>query len=244
MSKTKSYNQIIFLTTLSVYLGLVLVGASPQVLAQAALTSKFEIKDQIEKKDDLDKKPDDELKKIAKGFDSYLKDLEDFILDLQKLHQSEKFDASKETFNLNLQTSTPCKVKGDSIQAGTESRFKNPPQLVPILDNLKSNLGDLAFFSTCLPSNDFGQSKVRNLQVEVSYNGSLLNISLSVEKTSPKKAALFTDKFNKVIKLYKLDVKKPIVKVLYENTTVTAENNQVFIVTRLPRAAIDSLIKQ
>ncbi len=38
MSNKKNHNPIYFLTTLSVYLGLVLVGASPQVLAQANLT--------------------------------------------------------------------------------------------------------------------------------------------------------------------------------------------------------------
>lgn len=36
MNKRPAQNSILFVTTLSVYLGLVLVGASPQVLAQAA----------------------------------------------------------------------------------------------------------------------------------------------------------------------------------------------------------------
>ncbi len=35
MIKNKNHNSFYFLTTLSVYLGLVIVGASPQVLAQA-----------------------------------------------------------------------------------------------------------------------------------------------------------------------------------------------------------------
>jgi hypothetical protein len=30
---------------------------------------------------------------------------------------------------------------------------------------------------------------------------------------------------------------------VYENTSVTFENNQVFIVTRLPRGSIDSLLR-
>lgn len=38
MSNKKNHNTIHFLTTLSVYLGLIVVGASPQVLAQAKLT--------------------------------------------------------------------------------------------------------------------------------------------------------------------------------------------------------------
>ncbi len=39
MSKNKNHNTIYFLTTLSVYLGLVFVGASPQALAQTTLAN-------------------------------------------------------------------------------------------------------------------------------------------------------------------------------------------------------------
>lgn len=49
MTKNKNHNTVYFLTTLSVYIGLVLVGASPQVLAQAettknSQTQRFEIR--------------------------------------------------------------------------------------------------------------------------------------------------------------------------------------------------------
>jgi len=49
VTKAKNHNTVYFLTTLSVYLGLVLVGASPQVLAQAetaknSQTQRFEIR--------------------------------------------------------------------------------------------------------------------------------------------------------------------------------------------------------
>ncbi len=40
------------------YLGLVLVGATPQILAQAAMTRQFDVRDEIEFKEDLDTKPD------------------------------------------------------------------------------------------------------------------------------------------------------------------------------------------
>jgi len=53
----KHQNSILVLATLGVYLSLVLVGATPQVMAQAAMTKQFNVKDEIEVKDDLDKKP-------------------------------------------------------------------------------------------------------------------------------------------------------------------------------------------
>jgi hypothetical protein len=58
LTNRKNQNSIIVLATLGVYLGLVLAGATPQVLAQAAMTRQFDVKDEIEVKDDLDNKPD------------------------------------------------------------------------------------------------------------------------------------------------------------------------------------------
>ncbi len=58
MTKNKNHNSILVLATLGVYLGLVLVGATPQVLSHAAMTRQFDVKDEIEYKDDLDTKPD------------------------------------------------------------------------------------------------------------------------------------------------------------------------------------------
>jgi len=71
VSTRKGQNSILFITTLGVYLGLVLAGgASPQVFAHpAATTRNFDITDEIEFKDDLDKKPDPdtELSELASG---------------------------------------------------------------------------------------------------------------------------------------------------------------------------------
>jgi hypothetical protein len=64
MTKSKNHNSIVFLTTLGVYLGLVLAGgASPQVFAHSALTRNFDIQDEVEVKDDLDKKPEPSTEK-------------------------------------------------------------------------------------------------------------------------------------------------------------------------------------
>lgn len=73
MTKSKSHNSIIFLTTLGVYLGLVLAGgASPQVFAYTALTRNFDIQDEVEVKDDLDKKPEPAAEKSDDNSDTKL----------------------------------------------------------------------------------------------------------------------------------------------------------------------------
>jgi len=57
----KNQNSILVLATLGVYLGLALAGATPQVLAQAAMTRQFDVTDEIEVSDNVDKKPGDAL---------------------------------------------------------------------------------------------------------------------------------------------------------------------------------------
>ena len=74
MSAVKSYNRIVFLTTLSVYLGLVLVSGSACNLSHSATTKSFDIKNEIEFKDDLDNNPDKDLPTLFAEFLSNIKE--------------------------------------------------------------------------------------------------------------------------------------------------------------------------
>src|SRR5215203_2872032 len=112
MSERKNYNSIVFLTTLSVYLGLVLVGgATPSVLAQAATTRDFNIKNEIVVEDDLDKKPDDDVIKLSEATGGYFDDLESLIEDLNKLHQIEKFNLDFDTFHFKQAEIVQCNLE-------------------------------------------------------------------------------------------------------------------------------------
>jgi hypothetical protein len=57
--KSKNQNSILLLTTLGVYFGLLMAGATPGVIAQqsAAMTRNFELSEEIETRDDLDLDP-------------------------------------------------------------------------------------------------------------------------------------------------------------------------------------------
>lgn len=62
----KAHNSLLLLTTLSVYLGLLVVGgAAPQVFAHSATTRVFEITEEIEFKDDLDLDPDKSASEVT-----------------------------------------------------------------------------------------------------------------------------------------------------------------------------------
>lgn len=82
----RNQNSILVLATLGVYFGLVLAGATPLVLAQAAMSKQFDVRDEIEIKDDLDTKPDVPLRfelsdnaaasVVEKGFTTFLSQFE------------------------------------------------------------------------------------------------------------------------------------------------------------------------
>ncbi len=241
MSKTKSYNQIIFLTTLSVYLGLVLVGASPQVLAQAALTSKFEIKDQIEKQDDLDKKPDEGCQQLG-------------VKSNEKL---QKFSFNRDLFSdyagfvktlIDLEKEIPQKSYWFEINADYNLGHFNDFTLSygkPILfkkETKKGLLDKSETFFNLLPS--IQTKKDLNFSLEFDKDENLSINKVKFSQTNDLLAKNFYIAYDANLDFLRCICKDNVQKLIYENTTVTAENNQVFIVTRLPRAAIDSLIKQ
>jgi hypothetical protein len=239
MSKTKSYNQIIFITTLSVYLGLVLVGASPQVLAQAALTNKFELKDQIEQKDDLDKKPEGNPNlrevRIDEAISVLLKELNEF----------------------ENENPTYFKVEGDFYKRRElDFEFGNLPQINNSVVSRNQKL-DLIFknFFDAIDSEqlrhlaDFtkkGSSKKtsKSLLFEVYPTlESSLKLLISFEKDSTEKATYLENLLNIEFAFRANKAKTYLSKKIYENTKAVSQSNQVFIVTRLPRGSIDSLLK-
>jgi len=124
MSELKKHNSIIFLTTLSVYLGLVLVGgASSPILAQAALTRNFDIQEEIEYKDDLDKKPDDEILSFAKSLNSFFEEIKFSPEDLQQLDRIEKINLSfneVDVENLNFVSRFEFKNEASTVKSNQQ----------------------------------------------------------------------------------------------------------------------------
>lgn len=244
MNKNKN-NSIIFLTTLSVYLGLVLVGGglSP-ILTQAATARSFDIQDEIEFKDDLDKKPkDNELKESLDAIENYYSDLAEFIADLQKLHGIEKFDLDFDTFFLTEKTFVPANPKSGLVprRAETTQRINNRWLEAAIADaSYKTSNRD--FLSDSLPDNDFDAAK--SAGINLSYDKSEFKYEIFIVKDSPQKAKQLAENFIQAFKFYKPDEEAIIAGKLYEKTSFKSENNQVFIVTRLPRGSLDALLKQ
>jgi hypothetical protein len=242
MSNRKNYNSIVFLTTLSVYLGLVLAGgAAPSVMAQAALTRDFDIKRELVVEDDLDKKPDDKDSiDFESSLDDYFGDVGSFVEDLQKLHQIGKFDLDYDKFEISELGFVPCDVNGDPVRTAYSNNKIGNRWLEPALTDARYKFEDWNFLADCFKNADYSNEVVSTASdLKLSYDKAQLKVELSAFKTSPHRAEQLAANFSQAFKVYEVDEDEPIVKKIYENTTFKSENNQVFIVTRLPRAALD-----
>jgi len=244
LTTRKNQNSILVLATLGVYLGLVLVGATPQVLAQAAMTKQFNVKDEVEVKDDLDKKPatseSDDLDADVSAVENLriAEALQGFILDLKKLEKIGKYDPKADlVFSHKL-----WKEGFDSTNTVSKNSDIYNPWLETAVGQLISTAENESIrnISDILPSCD-GQ-ECREYRVTVESTANDLSLSFAFTKSTPEAARDAAQRFNEVFISKKAAFRTTAVLPIYENTRVTFENNQVTIVTRLPRAGLDSLL--
>ncbi|MDQ6785275.1 MAG: hypothetical protein M3033_00450 [Acidobacteriota bacterium] len=239
MTTRKNYNSIVFLTTLSVYLGLVLVGAPAPVLAQAALTSRFEVKDKIEKKDDLDKKPDDEKIDFDESLNCYFVKVHGFFSDLKELNTTQQFNLGSDKFELDSQIFLDFVAPLVNPSISTEN--KDSKGLFLALNNINLDIGGCGGWSSWL-AEDPSKSSATNSKLKISYDKTELKLEISVPKLTKQRADFLAERFNQAYRIYEVDANKPVVKIIYENTKISSANNKVIIVTRLPRGSLDALL--
>lgn len=217
MNNRKNYNSIVFLT---VYLGLVLVGGSPQVLAQAATPRLFDVKTEIEFKDDFDNKPDgDEKIDFARSLESYFGEAENFVNAVD----------------------TSCRSDEELVDFNDHSIKVDNHFLIPFLFNAKDSFSR-DFLADCLENEKHKTEKAKSSELKFYYDESELKIEISAPKLSKQRAAYLAEKFRQASNIYEIDGQSALVKTIHANTSFKSENNQVFIVTRLPRGSIDDLL--
>jgi hypothetical protein len=247
MTKGKSYNRIIFLTTLSVYLGLVLVGGTPQVLAYAALTKNFDIQNEIEVKDDLDNKPENEE---AENFFAINLDkaVADFVEDLRQLRQQGEY---KSGYQETLTTSCSHTFCSEEAADASLGELLDDSKIAEALWKLhfKIDIGADNSFHKYLYDGfveEFRKDKntgCKEINTKLVFNQKELNINFEFSKQPAPKASVFIENLNRAFIIKSSEAKDLLTRQIYENTKAKSENNQVFIVTRLPRAGIDSLLR-
>ncbi len=241
MNNRKSNNSVLFLTTLGVYLGLVLVGATP-VLGHAALTRNFELQDEIEVTDDLDKKPErvGDLDEDADAIENLkiAESITAFLLDLKKLESIGKFDPKEDGVFSH-------KIWLEDF-GGTTTTSKNSDISNPWLETAIGRLIANTEFEGTSSVPDWRITcegrNCREPRVEVLSTADDLTLKFAFTKSSPESAKAAAMRFSEIFQNKKASLRNSVQLPVYESTTSIHETNQVFIVTRLPRAGLDSLL--
>lgn len=243
MSNRKSQNSILFLTTLGVYLGLLVVGGTaPQVLAHSATTRNFEISDETEVKDDLDKKPDDERSPVHMSLGNYFDDVEKFIAALGGFQKRKLFNSAQDTFSVGQGNQLPC-VAANRVGSYTVKEFATSDEAIRrSLEWFSKQLTDGYSLGDCLPNDRLGSEETHDSNFQFKLDGEAFRIEVSVKKTSAESARLLVADLANTHRQTKVVSANQVRARLYEATTFRSENDQVFVLTRLPRADLVSLL--
>ncbi len=222
MTNKNKNNSIIFLTTLSVYLGLVLVGgAPPSVLAQtvserkvgtdylsdekilAEYVSAFQnlfVQSKV-----LSTEYSEELKAV------YGKEIKDGEYDYNCFH----------SINRNL----------SQIFEGVGGRTVYEPKLQPSIEKLNN------IFPHSIEDNK------PQIKINLTLSGEDFSLKVTAFQDSDEQAAQIFNSYVSELSRVKIQQADQS-RIIYQNTEISKENNQVFIVTRLPRSSLDALLKQ
>lgn len=238
----KAQNSILLLTTLGVYLGLLVAGgAAPQVLAHSATTRNFDITDEIELKEELDRDPDERISARI-SLATYFQDVETFVQTLGRLSRTKNFDFAVDTFDVTQATQLPC-VPANKVGSYAANKFVAKNEAIrPSLESFSKLLTDGYSLGDCLPNSRFAPDEATDSRFNFHLDGSEFFVEIAVRKTSPQNAKLLADALVSTFKLFQKEPAEPIRKVLYGGTNVRVENDQIFVVTRLPRGSLDTLL--
>ena len=230
------------IATLGVYLGLVLAGAAPQVLANAALTKQFNVRDEIEFKDDLDNKPDDPRSSVTESVKIYLEDVEYFLANLGRLQARSKFDIVKDTFEVSESTLLPCLDSG-KIGRYSPVKFNSTSEHTrPALEFLSRGMVYGYSLGDCIRTNEFADVTAVDSNFTFKLDNKEFSLQVAVKKDSPQRAADLQRELASVLSLYAAKDPGAIRKTVIQNTTYRVTNDQVLILLSLPRGSLPALL--
>ena len=203
------------------------------------MTRQFDVKDEIELKDDLDKNPNGRLP--ADAIENYFYHVESFLDDLKALPDKDLLRSLTSPFEVVRTTALPC-VKGNRVGSSDGSNKVESELIWPYLSQLANRLSNGYDLGDCLANEKFGDSKatVSGLQLRLDKNE--LSIQVDVQKSSFHSAGLLSDVLTSELASHDWANESRICQQILANTSFRSENDQVFIVTRLPRAGLDSLL--
>jgi hypothetical protein len=235
----KTQHSLITLATIGVYIGLLMAGATPCALGQtpSATTRPFSVKDDLERKENLDKKPDDERSPVTASVQVYLEDVEYFLASLGRLGRNGKFDEQKDTFSVAQNSLLPC-VDTNIAGRYTPTKFDASSEASrTAMDWFSRGMAYGYSLGDCVPNSGFSV-EAADSKFNFSLDKTSFTINLSVRKQSPQRAIDLSRELESTILLYSTGQDLTVRDRIINSTAFRAENDQVFVVTRLPRAGL------
>ncbi len=242
MSQHSKNNSIIFLTTLSVCLGLVLVGATPQILAQQSeiISRQTNIVEARLEKVNCSELEFAEILELLSKYDVGFAPLKfsyqtDFLENqpaksqiilaegkkslVDSLRQSVNCDLRRQKSSENIKAQNQSSPEEKAIGEAIEKAFSDAFQITRSFCNLKADKQEIVFDIAYTFSNANGAKNFAGLFNALSENA-------------------------RKIETPELIAENRLASAIFNNTTVRYANNEVFIITRLPRGSLDELLKQ
>ena len=227
------------------YLGLLVVGgAAPQTFAHSATTRNFELVDEIEVKDDLDKNPgqNGDVEKDAEIINNLkiVEAIRGFLNDIKALESINKLDLKKDGLFVHK---VWLEEFGQTNTSSKNSDIQNPWLETAVAQIIaRSHDWELSSVADWVPKACNGDD-CRQSSVKISLTTNEFSLEFSFDKSSPETAKAAANRFSEIFeKKKKASLRGTNELSAYLETECISKNNQVFIVTRLPRAGLDALL--
>jgi hypothetical protein len=207
------------------------------VLTFAALTRNFDVQSEIEVKDDLDNKPDnEEIENFSKDdfpalFAQLLKDIRDEVRG-GKI----SFPLQSDFYVDGESHKSQFRGGGGSGGGGIGSTVSDQN-----LSLLIQNAVNQKFQPKAFESADFDNEESKAAKTRIEANNTDFSLKISFTKLNAEQFAEF---LNREFSSTSILVENTLTKQIYENTKATSENNQVVVVTRLPRGSLDKFLNE
>jgi hypothetical protein len=222
MNKTTGPNYILVIATLSVYFGLVLTCASPQVLAQTESSIKDGV---VTKPVETITVPD-----TAK--------LEDFLGQIGLLIESGKIDLDQ-PLHVRIKTS----FDNNDLTQGTLSftTDSSKPVVLGLVKDFVSALDESRLFSVITNAKKSERITGADLDLKISQDGAFVSANFATD--SQQTAEALAKRFRGIFYMVASYRKGYPEAQFYQGAKISFKDNQFFIVTNMPRAALEAYLK-
>jgi hypothetical protein len=221
VTNQRNYNSIVFITTLGVYLGLVLVGGAPQITAQTARaisnSQKTSLRDTNREFSDVP---------LQKFLEQLKLEVRNGGLDLSKPAQLSIKGTPRDGSLLSGKLSVTAESENSIVLLGLAREFLSAVDESHLFRSFSDRIGETLAAAS----------------IDVSHGQLETTFRISLKADNAVSARMLANGFKNLFSTAKVIRRGTPEVSFYENAAVNAENDQVTIVTHMPRAALDEFL--